>query len=71
MMTSVEHSLNLAVQRLRLQIAAELLVFDTAALKTGHFVLQKALHISMMPSLKFPHVIGRPIILALERALPT
>ena len=41
MMTSVEHSLNLAVQRLRLQIAAELLVFDTAALKTGHFILQK------------------------------
>ena len=41
MMTSVEYSLDLPAQRLLLQIAVELLVFDTAALKSDYFVLQK------------------------------
>ena len=41
MISYVECSPDLSVQRLHLQIAAELLVFDTAALKSDHFILQK------------------------------
>ena len=44
MMTSVECSFDLPAQTLHLQIAAELLVFDTAALKLDHFVLQKTIN---------------------------
>ena len=75
-MTSVECYLDLPVQGLHLQIAVELLVFDTAALKSDHFVRQKTMNffVLLVCSLHdaiFPNVNGRPIILASEMALST